>query len=207
LRGSVVIAALNVAVLLSVGCSSSAPEEHSSPGIDSGAAEDAGRTDGASTDAGGATLDGPPSGMDAARDGAGGDAADAGADAGDGCFDTDYGVYGSCVTTASCAALGDHTSVSGFCPGPSSVECCIDTPDVSDNPPVPMGWQLMQQSMVTTAMTNWAVMILHDPVTYPMWSTTMQTFGTQLVMARVEWHPPDFQNNTVHRGVTLYVPV
>jgi len=70
-----------------------------------------------------------------------------------------------------------------------------------------MGWQLMQQSMVTTAMTNWAVMILQDPVTYPMWSTTMQTFGTQLVMARVEWHPPDFQNSAVHRGVTLYVPL
>lgn len=129
------------------------------------------------------------------------------ADAGNGCFDTDYGVYGACMTAMSCTALGDHTSVTGFCPGPTSIECCIDTPDVTDNPPVPMGWQLMQQSMVTTAMTNWAVMILHDPVTYPMWSTTMQTFGTQLVMARVEWHPPDFQNNTVHRGVTLYVPV
>jgi hypothetical protein len=141
--------------------------------------------------------------MDAAHDvGGGGDAADSG----NGCFDTSYGVFGSCMTTPSCAALGDHTSVTGFCPGPSSVECCIDTPDVSDNPPVPTGWQLMQQSMVTTAMTNWAVMILNDPVTYPMWSTTMQTFGTQLVMARVEWHPPDFQNNTVHRGVTLYVP-
>jgi hypothetical protein len=206
LRGSVVVAALSVSVLVSVGCSSSAPEAHSSQEVDSGTAEDASRSDGASVDAmdaGGSTYDGPPTGMDAAHDvGGGGDAADSG----NGCFDTSYGVYGSCMTTSSCAALGDHTSVTGFCPGPSSVECCIDTPDVSDNPPVPMGWQLMQQSMVTTAMTNWAVMILNDPVTYPMWSTTMQTFGTQLVMARVEWHPPDFQNNTVHRGVTLYVP-
>jgi hypothetical protein len=206
LRGYVVVVAVSVAVLLQVGCSISAPEAHSSSGVDSGETEDASRIDGAPVDAGGPTNDGPPtatdSSMDAAHDGAGGDAADAG----NGCFDTTYGVYGSCMTTASCAALGDHTSVSGFCPGPSGVECCIDTPDVSDNPPVPMGWVLMQQSMVTAAMTNWAVMILDDPVTYPMWSTTMQTFGTQLVMARVEWHPPDFQNNTVHRGVTLYVP-
>jgi hypothetical protein len=203
LRGHVVVAAFSVAGLLSVGCSSSAPEAHSSSEVDSGVIDDAGRIDSASLDAGGSMSDGPGAPMDAAHDGAGGDAADAG----NGCFDTSYGVYGSCMSTASCAALGDHTSVSGFCPGPSSVECCIDTPDVSDNPPVPMGWQLMQQSMVTAAMTNWAVMILDDPVTYPMWSTTMQTFGSQLVMARVEWHPPDFQNNTVHRGVTLYVPV
>lgn len=191
-----------MAVPLSVGCSSSGPDAHSS-----GEAEDASRIDGASTDASASTHDGPSAWTDgAAPDVIGVDATDAG-DAGDGCFDTDYGVYGSCTSTASCTALGGHTSVAGFCPGPSSVECCIDTPDVSDNPPVPMGWQLMQQSMVTTAMTDWAVMILHDPVTYPMWSTTMQTFGSQLVMARVEWHPPDFQNNTVHRGVTLYVPV
>jgi hypothetical protein len=177
LRVSVVVAAHSIAVLLLVGCSSSAPEAHSSSGVDSGEAEDAGRTDGADA-----------------------------ADAGNGCFDTDYGVRGSCMTMGSCAALGDHTSVTGFCPGPGGIECCIDTPDVSDNPPVPTGWQLMQQSMVTTAMTGWAVMILHDPVAYPMWSTTMQTFGSQLVMARVEWHPPDFQNSAVHRGVTLYVP-
>jgi hypothetical protein len=39
---------------------------------------------------------------------------------------------------------------------------------------------------------------------YPMFSTAMQTFGTLLVLARVEWHPPDFQNGVVHRGVTLY---
>jgi hypothetical protein len=206
LRVSVVVATLGITVLGSVGCSSSAPEASRSTAADSGELEEAGRGDASASamDATGTTLDGASTSPDgAAHDG---DAGDAG-DAGDGCFDTDYGVYGSCMATTACMALGDHTSVSGFCPGPSSVECCIDTPDVSDNPPVPMGWQLMQQSMVTTAMTNWAVMILHDPVTYPMWSTTMQTFGTQLVMARVEWHPPDFQNSAVHRGVTLYVPV
>ena len=79
-------------------------------------------------------------------------------------------------------------------------------PCVCNNPPIPAGWQLMQQAQVTQAMTDWAVMILHDPADYPMFSTTMMTFGSQLVMARVEWHPPDFQNSTVHRGVTLYVP-
>ena len=32
-------------------------------------------------------------------------------------------------------------------------------------------------------------------------------FASAAVLARVEWHPPDFQNNVVHRGVTLYEPV
>jgi hypothetical protein len=60
--------------------------------------------------------------------------------------------------------------------------------------------------MVTPEMTNWAVMILNEPVTYPMFSTAMMTFGAQPVLARVEWHPPDFNNSAVHRGVTLYIP-
>ena len=38
-----------------------------------------------------------------------------------------------------------------------------------------------------------------------MFSTTLMTFGTVQVLARVEWHPPDFQNGVVHRGVT-YLP-
>ena len=80
------------------------------------------------------------------------------------------------------------------------------TPNVADNPPVPAGWQLVQQSAVTPAMTTWAVAILHDRTNHPMFSTTIQTFGTAPVLARVEWHPPDFQNMTVHRGVTLYRP-
>jgi hypothetical protein len=65
----------------------------------------------------------------------------------------------------------------------------------------------MTQSQVTADMTSWAVAILHDPFTYPMWSTTTRTFGALLVLARVEWHPPDFQNSIIHRGVTLYVPL
>ena len=35
----------------------------------------------------------------------------------------------------------------------------------------------MMQSEVTPEMTTWAVMILNDPITYPMFSTTMMTFG------------------------------
>jgi hypothetical protein len=41
---------------------------------------------------------------------------------------------------------------------------------------------------------------------YPMFSTTTMLFGTQLVLARVEWHPPDVNNTSIHRGVTLYEP-
>jgi hypothetical protein len=132
------------------------------------------------------------------------DSGDADADAGPEC--APFGAPGQCITVSACAALGDHSSYAGYCPGPANIECCIDTPDVTDDPPVPAGWQLMQQSQVTAAMTTWAVAILNDPVTYPMFSTTTKTFGTLDVLARVEWHPPDFQNNVVHRGVTLYEP-
>jgi hypothetical protein len=74
------------------------------------------------------------------------------------------------------------------------------------NPPFPAGYMLMQQRQVTPAMTTWAVAILHDPAKYPMFSTTVRTFGPLQVLARVEWHPPDFQNHAIHRGVTLYEP-
>jgi hypothetical protein len=79
-------------------------------------------------------------------------------------------------------------------------------PSVSDNPPIPDGWQLLPQALVTSEITAWAVAILNDPVSYPMFSTAMQTFNGLMVLARVEWHPPDFQNSVVHRGVTLYEP-
>jgi hypothetical protein len=115
------------------------------------------------------------------------------------------GAPGQCLASASCSAIADHSpEPSASCP--AGQECCIDTPDVGDNPPIPVGYQGMMQSQVTPAMTSWAVMILHDPITYPMFSTTTMTFGTLDVLARVEWHPPDFQNGVVHRGVTLYVP-
>jgi hypothetical protein len=172
-------------VVAAMGCSS-AQQPVADAAIDAPAADDAGGANDA----------------DAAVVEASSDASEAG----DGCFITAYGAYGECITTTACAALGDHTSYPGFCPGPADIECCMVTPSVSDNPPVPTGWVLMSQSAVTPAMTTWAVQILDDPTTYPMFSTTTQTFGTQLVMARVEWHPPDFQNSAIHRGVTLYVP-
>jgi hypothetical protein len=111
------------------------------------------------------------------------------------------------MSVSACAAIADHSAEPGSCSGAATIQCCIDTPDVADNPPIPSGYKLMAQSQVTPPMTTWAVMILHDPVTYPMYATTTQTFGTLMVLARVEWHPPDFQNGAVHRGVTLYVPV
>jgi hypothetical protein len=111
------------------------------------------------------------------------------------------------MAVSACGALTDHTSTPGYCPGPASVECCTVTPNVADNPPIPTGYKLMQQADVTPAMTAWAVSILHDPTTYPMFATATQTFGSLMVLARVEWHPPDFQNSAVHRGVTLYEPI
>ena len=126
--------------------------------------------------------------------------------AGGGCFVSSVGVFGDCMTTTACAALGDHVSTPGYCPGPANIECCTSAPNVADNPPVPAGWKLMNQADVTPAMTSWAVAILQDPTTYPMFSTTTQMFGALDVLARVEWHPPDFQNGVIHRGVTLYEP-
>ncbi len=116
------------------------------------------------------------------------------------------GISGHCITTASCAAMTGYQSTAGHCAGAADIQCCTLTPDVASNPPIPTGYRLMMQSEVTSAMTAWAVAILHDPTTYPMFSTTTMTFGMQPVLARVEWHPPDFNNMTVHRGVTLYVP-
>jgi hypothetical protein len=117
------------------------------------------------------------------------------------------GEAGECLDVDACAALTGHVSEPGHCAGPASIQCCVKTPSVADNPPTPAGYKLMMQAEVTPEMTTWAVMILHDPVTYPMFATTTMTFGTLDVLARVEWHPPDFQNNTIHRGVTLYEPV
>ncbi len=131
------------------------------------------------------------------------DASDAESDAGTACAWS--GAPGQCMTIAACAALSDHTSYSGECPGGATIECCIKTPSTADNPPIPAGYQLMQQSQVTPEMTTWAVSILNDSVTYPMFATATKTFGSLVVLARVEWLPPDFQNSAVHRGVTLYV--
>jgi len=117
------------------------------------------------------------------------------------------GAPGQCLMVAACMAMPNHTPYSGHCPGPAAIQCCIVTPSVASNPPIPTGYRLMTQAEVTTDMTTWAVAILHDPVTYPMFATATKTFGTVTVLARVEWHPPDFQNHVIHRGVTLYVPI
>jgi len=162
-------------------------------------------------DAGAVSADAGAAGADAGA--VGSDAGEPGGDAGELFGDAGTvlcawgGAPGQCMTLSACAALGDHTSFAGLCPGPADVQCCIVTPSPADNPPIPAGYKLMQQADVTADMTTWAVAILHDPVTYPMFATTTKTFGTLTVLARVEWHPPDFQNNVVHRGVTLYEPV
>jgi hypothetical protein len=116
------------------------------------------------------------------------------------------GNLGQCIDAATCAALPAFSAVAGYCPGSASVQCCVLTPSTTNNPPIPSGWVLMAQAAVTTEMTNWAVAILHDPATYPMFSFTLKAFGALTVMARVEWHPPDFQNSAIHRGVTLFQP-
>jgi hypothetical protein len=154
--------------------------------------------------------DGSPEALD-------GGAIDGGSDAGmDASSETDAGptpdcavsgVPGYCIDTAACAEMTGYQSTPGYCPGPIEIQCCTPIPNVADNPPIPDGYRLMHQSEVTPEMTDWAVAILRDPTTYPMFSTALRVFGTLTVLARVEWHPPDFQNNTVHRGVTLYTPI
>jgi hypothetical protein len=110
-----------------------------------------------------------------------------------------------CLSAADCVAIPDHTLENGTCP--SGKGCCIDTPNTADNPPIPTGWKpFTSQAMVTSAMTDWALVIFHDHVNYPMWSSATMWFGSLDVLARVEWHAPDFQNGIVHRGVTLYQP-
>lgn len=182
---------------LCAACSSS-PEPGTAPApsasdaaTDDAAAQDSGR---GPTDSGAARTDGPEA--DAASEVA--------TDAGNACSVS--GAPGVCITQSACAALANHTSFAGHCSGPASIECCIKTPNVADNPPIPAGYKLLAQAQVTPEMTSWAVSILHDPVTYPMFATTTKPFGALVVLARVEWHPPDFLNSAVHRGVTLYQP-
>jgi hypothetical protein len=196
--------ALAIVSLIALGaaCSSSAPR-----------AGDAA----SAKDGGGVALPGPvdaagptPIAEDAATSSPGDSGASAdtgvdGADAAVGC--SVDGDLGTCITVTACAALTGYTSTPGHCPGAADIECCAPTPNVADNPPIPAGYQLMAQADVTAAMTTWAVSILNDPTDYPMFSTATQTFGTVAVLARVEWHPPDFQNSVVHRGVTLYEPI
>ena len=217
---------LFVSACLAVACSSAKPSDGpgmtpherdaaGKPDSASGSHDDAGR---AQRDAGRATHDAEhapretgasdATTADARRDGAGDSAMrerDAMADGGGSCAYA--GAPGDCISTTTCAGMANRTSFAGYCPGPADIECCVETPSTANNPATPAGYMLMQQSQVTSAMTAWAVMILDDPTTYPMFSTTTMAFGTLTVLARVEWHPPDFQNSAIHRGVTLYEPV
>src|SRR5947208_2986309 len=95
----------------------------------------------ASQDAGTAQVE-----IDAGTDA--GTLADAGTDAGNDGGCAVFGAPGQCITLSACASLGDHTSYAGYCPGPSDIECCIDTPNPADNPPTPAGYKLLQQSQV-----------------------------------------------------------
>lgn len=72
------------------------------------------------------------------------------------------------------------------------------------NPPTPAGYKILPDAAVTPEMTAWAIQILGDPVTYPLFASAMKQFGALTILARVEWHPPDAQNPLTHRGVTLY---
>jgi len=210
MRSPTVLAVAALATLL-VACSGG-----DSAGPPSGGGDDSGSTTASDAAAGedhDAASPGPDGGggaTDATVDGTAGEAGEAGGDGpepGDAGVEADaectvFHVGGDCILVSACAALGNHTSYSGYCPGPANIECCVDT----HNEPTPAGWAPMQDGQVTAPMTTWAVAILNDPTTYPMYSTATMTFGTQLVLARVEWHPPDSNNGVVHRGVTLYLP-
>jgi hypothetical protein len=205
MRRAAVLAPVIALVAVGAACGSgrSGGASSSSPAADGGAASDASmasRGD-AGTEAGPVTDAQSPLSEDASVS----DGGDAGPDAEEGGCEWG-GAPGQCMTLPACAALGDHSSYPNECPGPASIECCIVTPSTANNPPVPAGWTLMAQAQVTSAMTTWAVDILNAPTTYPMFSTTTMYFGTLDVLARVEWHPPDFQNGVIHRGVTLYEP-
>jgi hypothetical protein len=212
MRSSTLLSFAPVAALAAclAGCSSA--DSGKGPGTDADASTtaDVGATDVASPKDGatGSTDGGEAGGGDAADDtsSAGDAAGDAGGDGAASPECAPYGAPGDCITVTACAALGDHTSYAGYCPGAADIECCIVTPSTANNPPTPAGYVLMQQADVTTAMTTWAVAILNDPAMYPMFSTTTMLFGTLLVLARVEWHPPDVNNMSIHRGVTLYEP-
>lgn len=57
-------------------------------------------------------------------------------------------------------------------------------------------------------MTAWAVSLLNSPVAHPIFSTANRQFGSDNVMARIEWHPWTYRNGIKvagqFRGVTLY---
>jgi len=77
----------------------------------------------------------------------------------------------------------------------------------SVNPPPPNGTRLWSKP-VSPAMTAWAVSLLNSPGAYPIFATATRQFGSDNVMARVEWHPWTYRNGVKvagqFRGITLY---
>lgn len=125
------------------------------------------------------------------------------------------------MSSGECAGLpAFEAGVDGLivpCPASAEAVCCSLKPAVDSNPPMPAGWRLMPQSDVTKNMTAWAVDMLHDVARFALFDFSVSRFEGDSwsapgelaldVLARVEWHPPDFNNAAVHRGVTLYVPI
>ena len=77
-------------------------------------------------------------------------------------------------------------------------------PDVSHaNPPPPANTQILRDQDVTAAMSQWAVAVLHDS-SVPLFGVVRSKLDGVALVARKEWHVPDFQNSAWHHGVTLY---
>jgi len=53
---------------------------------------------------------------------------------GSACTVTTTGESGECLDTTACAALGDHVSTAGYCPGPDNIQCCTATPESAGTP-------------------------------------------------------------------------
>ena len=66
------------------------------------------------------------------------DAGGSGPDAATPCTVKTTGDVGECLDKTVCAALGNHVSTAGFCPGPNNIECCTSTGGPADaGGPVP----------------------------------------------------------------------
>jgi lysozyme len=61
---------------------------------------------------------------------------------------------------------------------------------------------------VSPSMTAWATSLLNSPSAYPMFSTAIRRFGSDHLLARVEWHAWTYRNGIKvagqFRGITLY---
>lgn len=117
------------------------------------------------------------------------------------------GVALSCaigLVTAGCGGAAREESSAPIVVPTVPPGSCPRKPEEAANPPVPAGWVQVKDAKVTPDMAAWAADIVNHGKAYPMCSSTLQTFGTTMVLARVEWHPPDFNVEKVHRGVTLY---